>query len=329
GTALSTVGVGAFLWRARTRASWRDWSADLTDAQVGAVLAGLFVSVIAGNVYFWGNLNILGDLADPNDGLIDTLGPYYHFDLLVPTAAFAAHVRMRTDYDSIAHDYLTGLRPDLIFGGGGYGMDPAPVAAAGYTVVGDAKALVRAAEAARPGDKIAGLFGHGHLPYLADGRPEAIPSLVEMARAAVDVLARDEEGFFLMIEAARIDHAGHSNDIARLIPEVLELDAVVEMLLAHPALQEDTLLVVTADHETGGLAVTSGAGQGSHPAVTWSTNGHTGVDVPLYATGPGADTLSDVVDNTMVRGAMMAALDAPDPEPALAGVAIPTSGAEE
>ncbi|USZ68425.1 hypothetical protein NGM10_01485 [Halorussus salilacus] len=94
GTALAVVGVGAFLWRARTRTSWRDRSADLTDAQVGAVLAGLFVSVIAGNVYFWGNLNILGDLADPNDGLIDTLGPYYHFDLLVPTAAFAAHATL-------------------------------------------------------------------------------------------------------------------------------------------------------------------------------------------------------------------------------------------
>ncbi len=243
-------------------------------------------------------------------------------------AAFAAHVSSRTDYDGIADDYLTGLRPDLIFGGGGYGMDPASVAAAGYTVVGDAEALARTVQAASGGERIAGLFGHGHLPYLADGRPDVIPSLMEMAEAAVDVLARDEEGFFLMIEAARIDHAGHSNDIARLIPEVLELDAVVKMLLDHPALQEDTLLVVTADHETGGLAVTSSGGQGRLPAVTWSTNGHTDVEVPIYATGPGADALAAVIDNTMVRGAMTAALGSPEPEPPLAGLAIPSSGAE-
>ena len=89
GTLLAAVGVGAFLRRVGL-ARVSDWSADLTDAQAKAVLAGLFVSIPVGNVYFWGNLNILGSLADPADGLIDPLGPYYHFDLLVPTAAFAA-----------------------------------------------------------------------------------------------------------------------------------------------------------------------------------------------------------------------------------------------
>jgi hypothetical protein len=64
---------------------------EFTKSQAQLILAGLVVSVVAGNVYFWGNLNILGSLADPADGLIDTLGPYYHFDLLVPTAAFGAH----------------------------------------------------------------------------------------------------------------------------------------------------------------------------------------------------------------------------------------------
>ncbi|MFC3476211.1 glycosyltransferase family 39 protein [Halobacterium litoreum] len=54
------------------------------------VLAGVAASVLVGNVYFWGNRNVLGDLADHSDGLIDTLGPYYHFDLLVPASAFAA-----------------------------------------------------------------------------------------------------------------------------------------------------------------------------------------------------------------------------------------------
>jgi len=116
GSLLAAVGVGAFARRAADRVlgsaarpagdrtgtvredggrpagdAERDRSPALTDLQLRAVLAGLFVSVIAGNVYFWGNFNILGHLADPDDGLIAMLGPYYHFDLLVPTAAFAAH----------------------------------------------------------------------------------------------------------------------------------------------------------------------------------------------------------------------------------------------
>ncbi|MFW5836230.1 MAG: alkaline phosphatase [bacterium] len=243
-------------------------------------------------------------------------------------AAFAAHVASRTDYGGIADDYLTGLRPDLLLGGGGYGMDPATVGAAGYTVVRDSSGLAHATEAALPGERIAGLFGRGHLPYLADGRSDGTPGLVEMAEAAVDVLARDDEGFFLMIEAARIDHAGHANDIARLIPEVLELDAVVEMLVDHPALQEDTLLVVTADHETGGLAVTSSMGKGTLPEVTWSTTGHTAVDVPLYAIGPGAEALAEVVDNTMVRRAMTAAIGSPEPAPAMTARAIGAASEE-
>ncbi|WP_115862956.1 DUF7846 domain-containing protein [Halorussus litoreus] len=88
GTLLAALGVAEFLRRASVRPS--SWSPEFTDAQAKALLAGLFVSVVAGNVYFWGNLNLLGDLADPDDGLIVALGPYYHFDLLVPTAAFAA-----------------------------------------------------------------------------------------------------------------------------------------------------------------------------------------------------------------------------------------------
>jgi len=81
GTALAAVGVGSLLARLRRRRP--DWRR--------LVLAGLFVSVAVGNVYFWGNLNVLGELGVANDGLVAYLGPYYHFDLLVPTAAFAAH----------------------------------------------------------------------------------------------------------------------------------------------------------------------------------------------------------------------------------------------
>ncbi|QDX39426.1 glycosyltransferase family 39 protein [Salarchaeum sp. JOR-1] len=81
GSLLAAAGV---VWAAR-----REWSAR------AAAVAGVFVTVSAGNVYFWGTFNILGDVSAPGDGLVSVLGPYYHFDLLVPTAVFAALAAVR------------------------------------------------------------------------------------------------------------------------------------------------------------------------------------------------------------------------------------------
>jgi hypothetical protein len=94
GTLLAAVGLGALAARVRNRVtlgrSARHDTVLDRQTQYRLLLAGTFLTVIAGNVAFWGNLNVLGELADPSDGLIASLGPYYHFDLLVPTAAFAA-----------------------------------------------------------------------------------------------------------------------------------------------------------------------------------------------------------------------------------------------
>ncbi|WP_137286887.1 ArnT family glycosyltransferase [Halorussus salinisoli] len=131
GTLLAMVGVGRFLRRVSPGKS-----AEFTDAQAKAVLAGLFVSVVAGNVFFWGNLNVLGSLADPTDGLVATLGPYYHFDLLAPTAAFAASGAL------LGFDRVRALADDR-FGDGDVGdsdrlggTDRARRVAAGVAVVG-------------------------------------------------------------------------------------------------------------------------------------------------------------------------------------------------
>lgn len=241
-------------------------------------------------------------------------------------AAFGAHVDSRVDYYGIAQDYLTGSRPHVILGGGGYGMEPDRATSAGYTVVTTREELRSQIPSRTPDHRIVGLFGDGHLPYLYDGRPADMPGLVEMSQRAVEFLAAEDSEFFLMIEGARIDHAGHANDIERLIPEVLELDAVVEMLLDHPLLQEDTLLVITADHETGGLRVKDRPEAGTIPAVSWSTLGHTAVDVPLFATGVGAERFVEVVDNTLLRGMMLAATE-PDADARVATGA--TDPAEE
>ncbi|NHN48893.1 hypothetical protein G9464_14990 [Halostella sp. JP-L12] len=94
GTLLAAAGVARFLVGLRRRdaraAAGEPGGDPLPDRELRAVLAGLIVSVIAGNVAFWGNYNVLATFADPTDGLISVLGPFYHFDLLLPLSAFAA-----------------------------------------------------------------------------------------------------------------------------------------------------------------------------------------------------------------------------------------------
>jgi alkaline phosphatase len=101
-----------------------------------------------------------------------------------------------------------------------------------------------------------------------------------------------------MVEGGRIDHAGHSNNIRRNVFETLEFSNSVQEVLDWVAGHDDTLVLVTADHETGGLTVLQNNGQGVFPDVSWSTTGHTGVNVPIYAWGVNAELVYGVLDNT-------------------------------
>jgi alkaline phosphatase len=127
-----------------------------------------------------------------------------------------------------------------------------------------------------------------------------------MTSSALSFLDDDPDGFFLMIEQEGTDRAGHQSGsgidrIGRDVFAVLEFDRAVEAVLAWMAGRDDTLLLVTADHETGGLEVLGDNGAGSLPAVSWSTSDHTRTPVPVYAFGPSAELVSGVIDNTEIR----------------------------
>ncbi|WP_327052026.1 DUF7846 domain-containing protein [Halomicrococcus gelatinilyticus] len=109
GTLLAAVGVGAFLRRARS--GWAN-RPGLSDRELRGIFAGLLVTVVVGNVYFWGNLNVLADLADPDDGFVALFGPFYHFDLLLPLSAFAASgtVAVATVVRRLARSHLDRRR---------------------------------------------------------------------------------------------------------------------------------------------------------------------------------------------------------------------------
>ena len=212
-------------------------------------------------------------------------------------AAFAAHVTERTMYDGIFSDYMKNEYLDLVMGGGGaaYGIDETTAQNNGFTVLTTREEMLNSVVSTS--DRIAGFFGDDHIPYEYDGVGD-LPHLSEMAEFAFDFLDSDPDGFFLLIEGGRIDHACHDNDIERAIHEVIEFEETVETIQSLISGRNDIILIVTADHETGGLQVLSNNGQGNYPTVSWSTDYHTGVEVPYFIWGAAAADCQGITDNT-------------------------------
>lgn len=107
-------------------------------------------------------------------------------------------------------------------------------------------------------------------------------------------------GFFLMIEGAKIDGGGHGNSMPFTVSEYLSFDRVVGKALAYADADGETLVIVTSDHETGGLVVLDGNDKTGQVLGSFATNDHTGVPVPLAAYGPGAEYFQGFVDNSEI-----------------------------
>jgi alkaline phosphatase len=164
--------------------------------------------------------------------------------------------------------------------------------------------------------KYLGLFGFEKMGWPYN------PTLADMTAAALDSLATDPEGFFLMVEGSQIDNAAAANDGTKVIDDVRSFDDAVQVALDFAIANPDTLLIVTADHETGGLSLyQAGAcdsgddgpfsimGAGTF-CTDFSTTAHTGVDVPLTAMGPGSEYLGGTFENTRIHAAMFRYLTA-------------------
>ena len=119
---------------------------------------------------------------------------------------------------------------------------------------------------------------------------------------ALEVLSNDNrQGFFLMIESAIIDGYGHNNDSEGMIEEMKEFDNTLRQLVAYVNQHPETLLVVTADHETGGTGVSYKSyevGSTTPVQLSFSTKGHTGTVVPVFAYGSGAEAFAGIMKNT-------------------------------
>ncbi len=248
-------------------------------------------------------------------------------------AGFTAHVMARSELVAIADQQVRITRPEVMLGGGARALLPAgeasdrpddglydDLAAGGYTVVGDRAALLAATAAPPP--RLFGAFTPGHLTYVVD-RVEgatAEPTLPDMAAAALAVLDRDPDGFFVMIEGGRIDHASHANDLPRAIGETLAFDDTVAAVAAWARARGNVTLLVTADHECGGLEVVTPAAAGTYPTVSWRWGSHTNARVGVWGEGPG----SEAIDGTVIDQRWIHAIA----QARVAGVALVPPGRE-
>lgn len=264
-------------------------------------------------------------------------------------AAFYAHVDNRDNESEIA-DQLLMSNVDVILGGGlqyfvGKNQSD-PTGKAGKRT--DERNLIRDFESkgyvfvyngtafnevdANDTKKLLGLFESSHMQYELERQQsqEKDPSLAEMTKKGIEILSANPKGFFLMVEGGRIDHAGHERNLSKTIKDTLAFDDAVNVAINFAHLKNDTLVIVTADHECGGLVLqpenlqnyegggidpifASGTTKTPGPRYDFITEmeeaTHTSVDVPIMATGPGAEKVSrGMLDNTQIFSIIKEAL---------------------
>jgi len=244
-------------------------------------------------------------------GKLGTLPDGTPAEIVKVTDATPAAFLVNADHRAFERDIARAIlqaQPDVLLGGGAdaFGINPftkqpkgnaliKEALAEGYTFVADRAALLDLE--ITPGMKLIGLFIGGDMSFELTRLPTE-PSLLEMAQRALEVVSSNPQGFFLMIEGARIDRAAHTHSVEEMVGELLMFDQVVGLALEFARANPGTLVVVTADHETGGLAITGGHPSGEGVTYGWATSGHTASMVPIYAFGPGAERFSGTLQIT-------------------------------
>jgi alkaline phosphatase len=245
-------------------------------------------------------------------------------------AAFLSHVRVR-GYETDVAAQIVESDASVVMGGGKNYFLPAGDGkrADGRDLIEEARgkgfavAFDRDGLQAASGGRILGLFAAEDLPYESERRTYEVPSLAEMMTRALQVLTADPDGFVLVVEGGRIDHAEHEHNLPGALAEILAFDAAIGRAMDYQESDSSLVLIVTADHDTGGPGLTAGA-EGyprtsdvsrlvnqDCPFIKWLSEDHVGTMVPLFARGPGEDLFSGIIDNTEVnrRAVMLLQLD--------------------
>lgn len=294
------------------------YSADniVTDSAAAATAIASGTKTNNGYVGLDPDLNPLENIVDiaksfgKSTGLISTVGVTH-----ATPASFYAHVENRYDYDIIESQVIdSGV--DVLMGGGSSYFTSGQITTIesnGYSVLYNRNELV-----ADSSNKIFGLFAPGYMDLEIDRDYLQTPSIADMTSKAIDALDNDPDGFFLMIEAGQIDLESHDWALTNTALEAIAFFEAVNYALDYAKNDSDTIVIVTADHETGGLTLTGNTLNETLPAeritesekralriarasnitATWSDDYHTSVDIPFFGYG---DFFSDMENNTLIN----------------------------
>ncbi len=225
-------------------------------------------------------------------------------------ASFIAHQPLRKMYDEIAADFLkTDI--DFFLGGGKKYFDgqredetsliPA-LEAKGYTVGDMASAELEDMDV-MAADKFA-YFTANDSPIPVEAGRDYLTEASKKATAFLD--SKSTNGFFLMIEGSQIDWGGHANETNYIVTEMKDFNQTIGAVLAFAKADQETLVIVTADHETGGFAINPKSRMDSIAGAFTSTY-HTATMVPVFAYGPGSEAFSGIYENTAIYEKMRSA----------------------
>ena len=209
-------------------------------------------------------------------------------------ADFCVYGESRKDEEGLAAQYVDA-NVDFISGGGTHFWNQRSdgrnlieeMKAKGYTYVDKLEDIAGA-----EGDRFLGLYDEYDLqPSLDRG-----PILMESTMKAIRMLD-NKKGFFLMVEGSQIDDWCHRNKVGHMCEELFDFDKVIGAVLEWAEKDGHTLVVVTADHNTGGLTLLKGSIEDREVKVHFSTKGHDGIVVPVFAYGPGAEAFAGFFEN--------------------------------
>lgn len=219
-------------------------------------------------------------------------------------ASFIAHQVSRKENLLIAEDFIeSGI--DIFIGGGRKYFEngksdiniPDELRKKGYTIVYNLDDI-------NPDDtmNIGCLAANDELPTISEGRGDFLPRATEIS---LQKLAQNDRGFFIMIEGSQIDWGGHDNDIDYVITETLDFDKAIGKAFHFADKNPGTLVIITSDHETGGLSIIDGDLNSGEIETHFSTDEHTAVMVPVFTYGTGAEEFAGIYDNTEIYHKMM------------------------
>ena len=236
-------------------------------------------------------------------------------------ASFFAHQPSRKLMNEIGADFITGMSPhdlaelqerngqtdvgsqfvkgsiDVALGGGRNYFDTNALKNNGYAIGTGYEAMKQLQNQSR---RVVFYDDQPFPPKAHEGRNKEGMYLADASESVLTTMFLNPKGSFTMIEGSQVDWAGHENDSTYLMAEMEDFDVAIRRVIAMAKANKNTLVIVTADHETGGLSLTDWDKARSQPAMHFSTRHHTGIPVPVFAYGPGAELFSGAYQNTAI-----------------------------